>query len=116
MPSPDKSRYSHTVESGHIPGLIVNEIFAAVETVGSALFGIIQSIIDGFEFVGDYNQVLYESFLLAETCINLAGAGWAQKVNKLELRGMFYSTHLNDNKDRIGIKDLPRVGDSWSSS
>lgn len=56
MPSLDKSRYAHTVESGHIPGLIVNEIIAAVE-YGSALFGIIQTMIDGFEFVVYYNQV-----------------------------------------------------------
>lgn len=31
----DKSRYAHTVESGHIPGLIINEIIAPVETVGN---------------------------------------------------------------------------------
>lgn len=35
MPSLDKSRCAHTVESRHIPGLIVNEIIAAVETVGN---------------------------------------------------------------------------------
>lgn len=35
MPLLDKSRYAHTVESGHIPELIVNEIIAAVETVGN---------------------------------------------------------------------------------
>lgn len=60
MPSLDKSRYAHTVESGHNSGLIVNEIIAAVETVGndgSALLGVIQALIDGFEFIVYYSQV-----------------------------------------------------------
>lgn len=62
MPSLDKSRRAHTVESGHNPGLRVKEIIAAVETVGndgSALLGVIQTQIDGFEFIVYYSQVLY---------------------------------------------------------